>query len=253
MSVEIYRRAPALAAAYRDQLPGFGAAPGLRDWAAGYAADHAGRCLWDARFLLRHGRTGRLLNIGGAPYLFEFALKHENPAAEIVSVDLDPERFPHVEAALGIRVVAGNIESGGWEAGGLFDCIVLAEVFEHLRIDLLGTLAGIRNHLSRDGLLYLTTPNGLSLWALCGRFMRGRTGPPLVSEWEKLRRIGHMGHVREYSALEVTETLASCGFVIEKSMFRAPKGDKWPLRDLLVPLRPSLAEEVVVLARKHDP
>jgi hypothetical protein len=147
MTIEVYDSAPDVTQAYMDLLGNFGVTPDLANWARQYAASHAGRCLWDARFLLRHHRIARLLNIGGAPYLFETALKHENPAIDIVTIDLDPVRFPGVAETLGIRVIQGDIESPDWDLDEEFDCIVFAEIFEHLRIDLLGTLARVRQNL----------------------------------------------------------------------------------------------------------
>lgn len=250
MSAEIWRPATGLAAEFVQLLPSFEADKGLADWAADYAHGHAGRCQWDARFLTTHYPSQRYLNIGGAPFLFEFALRRENPAADITSIDLDPSRFPGAEEALGIRIVGADIESPKANIAGAFDCIVFAEILEHLRIDILGTLARIRDVLAPGGVLYVTTPNGLGFEPIRRHYLRGRTGPSVVGEWGKLVRLGHMGHVREYSAREVKEVLEHAGFRVESCRFREGIGGRWPLRDLLLKLRPSLASELVLACRK---
>jgi SAM-dependent methyltransferase len=250
MSAEIYYPAHDVAEKYIEILPRFRLPQGLVDWAAQYALGHAGRCLWDARFLANHIRNGRVLNIGGAPYVFEMILRDERPDLQLVTVDLDPDRFPGVEEALGIRVIQGNIEGPGWELNETFDCIVFAEILEHLRIDLLGTLDRVRNRLKPEGTLYLTTPNGLSFLNIFHHFLRGRTGPPPIREWEKLGSLGHMGHIREYSLIEVTELLTSCGLTIDKVILRNQRDGDWPLRDLLVRSRSGLAGEIVIVARR---
>jgi len=249
MASEIYYPAPEVAERYINLLPQFRVDEGLAHWAEQYAVGHAGRCLWDAQFLARRFGTGRILNIGGAPYLFEMILKEEKPDLELVTVDLEPGRFPGAGEALGIRVIGGDVESPNWQLEQKFDCIVFAEILEHLRIDLLGTLIRVRDHLTTQGILYLTTPNGLSFWNIFKHYTRGRTGPSPTMEWRKLSSIGHMGHVREYSTVEVTELLTSCNFTIDNVILRSQKDGRWLLRDLVLASRSQFASEMVIVAR----
>jgi 2-polyprenyl-3-methyl-5-hydroxy-6-metoxy-1,4-benzoquinol methylase len=249
MKAEIYDPAPELAAKYIELLPQLRVNPVLAEWAADYARGHAGRCRWDARFVAGELQVHQILNIGGAPYLFEMIVRNEKPEIAVVSVDLEPDRFPGAASTLGIRVICGNIENTDWGIAEKFDCIVFAEILEHLRIDLLGTLTRIRDLLKPEGILYLTTPNGLSFWNIFKHFLQGRTGPSPIVEWEKLSRLGHMGHVREYSVTEVRELLTSCGFVVDRTIFRSSKDGRWPLRDLLISRRAAFAGEIVMVAR----
>lgn len=250
MAAKIYYPAREVAEKYIELLPRFRVAQDLVSWAEGYALGHAGRCLWDAQFLANHSAKGRVLNIGGAPYLFEMILRDQRPDLELVTVDLEPNRFPGVEESLGIRVIRANIEAANWRLDEEFDCVVFAEILEHLRIDLLGTLGRVRDHLKDQGILYLTTPNGLSFWNIFKHFLQGRTGPSPILEWGKLSNLGHMGHVREYSISEVTELLTCCGFRIDKIILRSSKDGNWPLRDILLKARPKFAGEIVIVARK---
>ncbi|MEJ0048615.1 MAG: methyltransferase domain-containing protein [Rhodospirillales bacterium] len=122
-----------------------------------------------------------------------------------------------------MQIARADIEIEDREIEGKFDFVVFTEIFEHLRIDIPGTMARVRDLLTDDGTLYLTTPNGLSLDAWRTRILRDRTGPPLPEEWSKLARLGHMGHVREYSATELEELLRYCGFAIEKRQYRVQR------------------------------
>jgi SAM-dependent methyltransferase len=248
-AAQLYYPAPDTAARYAKLLPSFGAAPELAAWAADYASGHAGRCQWDARFLAGRLRSGRVLNIGGAPFLFEMVLRAENPNLEIFTVDLNPERFPGVEQTLGLRVIRGDVERVDWQLDEKFDCVVFAEILEHLRVDLLGTLRRIKHLLTPQGILYLTTPNGLSFANIYRHYLHGRTGPSPVNEWGKLANLGHMGHVREYSAVEVREMLATCGYSVDELIMRSPKDGNWPLRDMLIRRRARFADELVILAQ----
>jgi SAM-dependent methyltransferase len=251
MAVAAYHHQPEFAAEFAAILPGFGASPDLTEWAAGYARLHAGRCHWDAHFVGTRSPK-RCLNIGGAPYLFECALKKQFPAIDQTSVDLAPERFPNAAAMIGMQTVRADIEIAAPQVAGKFDFIVFTEIFEHLRIDILATMARVRDLLADNGRLYLTTPNGLSLDAWRTRLVRDRTGPALVDEWSKLTRLGHMGHVREYSATEVEEVLRHCGFAIEERQYRVQRTTPRPRRDLLLKLRPALAEEILIVARRGE-
>jgi hypothetical protein len=118
-----------------------------------------------------------------------------------------------------IQIDIENRYPSALQALGQFECVVFCEIFEHMRVNLLGTISLLRNLLAENGILYLTTPNGLGLYALM-ELLRGRTGSDPVGEWSKLAEFGHMGHVREYSRGEVASILRHCGFVVEQQFFR---------------------------------
>lgn len=247
MSLAEYCHAPDFAAEFNAVLPRFGANRALEDWAKNYAGMHAGRCLWDAEFVGRRP-IRRCLNIGGAPYLFEYAIRKQFPDVELTSLDIHPERFPNAAQILGMRIVSCNIETDAPALTEKFDMIVFTEMFEHLRIDILGTMRRIRELLAEDGRLYLTTPNGWGWTAWRILYLRGRTGPYPVEEWSKLSRLGHMGHVRLYSLLELAEVLAHCGFTIQASGYRSLRRRHRGLRDVVMRVRPSSGDEILVVA-----
>jgi hypothetical protein len=194
----------------------------LKNWAQEYVRKQAGRCSWDVDFLVKNYKFSSCLNVGGAPFIFEYLLKKARPDLAMVSLDLDPERFPEAERVLNVKIAPINIESADPSATrmlGQFECVVFCEIFEHLRMNLLGTMSLLRDLLVEGGILYLTTPNGQGLYAI-SEYLRGRTGSGPVNEWSKLTQLGHMGHVREYSHKEVCEVLQHCGFVVERHLYR---------------------------------
>lgn len=233
----------------------------FQPWAKLYArAGAIDRLQSDVDYLLARHHPERILNVGGAPYIFEHLMRQARPQIEIISLDLSPERFPHVEDQLGVQVRKLDIESASTAditALGRFDCIVFTEIFEHLRIDLLGTMRRLRDLLTDDGVLYLSTPNGLGLHGLKRLFL-GRTGPPVVDEWSKLSRLGHMGHVREYSMREVREVLIATGYRIDHAAYRMDTKALGSLKararnaalSLLFRLAPGSAGKMVVVARR---
>ena len=190
----------------------------LRSWATAYARNSYGRVSWDVDAVMAY-HPKRVLNVGGAPFLFEFLVRRTYPEVDIVSVDIDPERFRPFIDAIGLEAVAANVEIELPRLAGDFDVVVFAELLEHCRINLIETVSRIATLVGPGGRLYLTTPNGTSL-ARRLRFMRGRSGPSLVNEWSKLTSLGHMGHVREYSAKELRELFEYCGLEVERLTLR---------------------------------
>jgi hypothetical protein len=232
----------------------------MRLWGEGYVHGHAGRLLWDVEFLTKNYRFSNCLNVGGAPFLFEYLIRKSQPELKLVSLDLAPHRFPFVSEILGAEIVKMDIEQASASnitTLGKFQCIVFCEIFEHLRINLLRTLALLGKLLDDDGILYLTTPNGVGLSAWLTKFIQGRTGPEPVQEWRKLSQIGHMGHVREYSLREVEEVLRESGLRVAVNFFRRQSTLRGTVRSkiretvqvLATNMVPSLGDEIGIVAR----
>jgi SAM-dependent methyltransferase len=259
-----WAKSPAIAAEFLTLLPQFGCDATLQVWAANYARMHGGRCKWDADFLAARYDVSTCLNVGGAPFLFEFFLRRAAPGANMVTLDLEPSRFSQAQAILQTRIEPIDIEAmrvGDAAVLGKFKCVVFAEIFEHMRMNLLGTVRSLRDLLTDDGVLYITTPNGLRWSVFRDHITRGRTGPDPVREWGKLETLGHMGHVREYSRREVAAVLEHCGFSIEFFCYRRSErparsafsklrtyGDR-----LLASIFPWLGQEVIFVAKKRAP
>ncbi|MFB0610868.1 class I SAM-dependent methyltransferase [Aurantiacibacter poecillastricola] len=190
-------------------------------YAASYIADHKQRCIDDARRLAREFPGARILNVGGTPYLFEYIARELG--LDVVTVDLDPSRDPQQLADLGINVQQVDIETPEGRSAVDFqsyDVVVMAEILEHMRIDLVATLRGIAESLRADARIYLTTPNFYYAPSFARMLAEGRSGPPLVKEWRKIGEVGHMGHVREYTRRELEELFAFCGLVVESLTVR---------------------------------
>jgi hypothetical protein len=234
----------------------------MRLWAEDYVHGHAGRLRWDVDYLTANFRFESCLNVGGAPYLFEYLLKKSNPNVALATLDLDIARFPRAGKVLGTKIVQMDVEqmsSASLELVGKHECVIFCEVFEHLRINILQTMETVAELLAPTGVLYLTMPNGLGRSAWLTKYAKGRTGPAPVPEWRKLSQIGHMGHVREYSVREIQEVLEACGFGVDRYFFRRQSSfygtARSRIRDtaqlLAAHLVPSLGDEIGVIARKR--
>lgn len=257
-----WQSASRLAAEYVEIVRAFGSNNEMRDWAEGYVHGHAGRLQWDVDFLVSNYSFSSCLNVGGAPFLFEYLISKSRPELRLTSLDLDPLRFPAASRILGTEVVQMDIERTNTAAItslGQFQCVVFCEIFEHLRIDLLRTVNSLAQLIAPEGILYLTMPNGLGLSAWLTKFINGRTGPDPVSEWRKLTQIGHMGHVREYSLCELQGVLEECGLRVERYFFRRQSSFRGTIRSRIrdtaqavaMKVIPSLGDEIGVVARRR--
>ena len=174
-----------------------------------------------------------------------------------VGVDVDPGRVAELVRQLRLDVRRCDVERAPLPFGDdAFECVMLCEVFEHLRIDPAFVLSEVNRVLAPGATLLLTTPNVYSLPSL-GRFVLGRSIADPVEEFGKLRGLGHMGHVREYSAREVAHFLEAFGFAVRSIDYRShasQSGWKRRLLRMLYRLAPRrFRREIVVVARKASP
>ena len=189
--------------------------------ALSYIADHGRRCIDDAVRLSRMRPGGKILNVGGRPYLFEYIARELE--MDVDTLDLSPDRNPAEIADLGIDVRALDFEKPEDRAKidlEAYDIICLAEIIEHMRHDLVGTFRDLSHRMRRDALAYVTTPNFYYAPAILKTLSSGRSGPSLVREWGKLEQVGHMGHVREYARSELRDFFRFTGFDIQSSVVR---------------------------------
>ena len=197
--------------------------PALREWAQNYARNHRHRLAGDLEMVRRYAPRGAgILEFGSCPPFLTVAL-HELGYA-VTGLDLAPDRFalPLTERGLSILKVDFETESVPFEDDS-FDIILFNEVFEHLRINLIRTMTEVRRVLKAGGTLFLTTPNLRSLrgiWALLRQHTTCHVQPDLYEEYDKLRRYGHMGHVREYTAREMSTFLSKVGLRTRRTLFR---------------------------------
>jgi methionine biosynthesis protein MetW len=117
----------------------------------------------------------RVLDLGCSSGSLGAALKARQ-GAEVVGVEREPVYAARAEARLD-RVVEADLETffqagGGAESIGEFDCVIAADVLEHLR-DPWEVLAQAAGHLRRGGTAVVSLPN-IRYWRTF--WMLGRRG-----------------------------------------------------------------------------
>lgn len=220
-------------------------------WVTEFAANHAGRIARDVDMLRTYTLQGAsVLDVGAMPLLFTLAA--QSAGYRVTGLDLDPDRLGSLPADAGLDIRRCDIEREPIPADDAsFDAVVFNELFEHLRIDPIFTLSEVRRVLRPGGLLYLSTPNLRSLVGIANFLLLGRAysccARPYL-EYTKLRTIGHMGHVREYTPREVREFLSAVGFRVQKTIYRGTSG--FALADAVGRVIPPLRSFISVLATR---
>jgi SAM-dependent methyltransferase len=201
--------------------------PALSPWFTGYVREHRSRFAADLRLIERYvARGASLLEYGAIPLVTTAALA--SLGYDVRALDVRPARFARSIEALGLDVACCDIETAPAPfASASFDAVLFNELLEHLRINPVFTLREARRLLRPRGRLLLSTPNlrsfrGLANLLFAGRALTASGG--VYEQYEKLETLGHMGHVREYTAREVGELLSRCGFDVEALVFRGGHG-----------------------------
>jgi SAM-dependent methyltransferase len=190
-------------------------------------------------------RGGCMLEIGGYPFYFSMCLR--KLGVDLTTVDLAPQRAEKLIHEQSLTVVACDIECEALPFGDhSVATIAFCATFEHLRVDPFFALREMRRVLQPDGWLYLTTPNLYRLGNVVSFALgRGLAFDP-IREYGKLRAVGHMGHVREYTAFEMRRILANVGFVAIEVKTRATPSQRGKVVDAIHQLLPG---ELIVTAR----
>ncbi|WP_415380081.1 class I SAM-dependent methyltransferase [Halosimplex sp. TS25] len=182
----------------------------LDDWAGEYFESHRGYYVDILRRLPDPECVDRVLEVGSIPCHLTFGM--DALGYDVVGLDIDPKRFDTFIAEHGLDIRQCDIERNEFPFPDVtFDFVLFSEVFEHLRVDPIHTLEEIERVLVPGGTLLLTTPN-LYFIGHVYRYLRGNAYDEPYHEFAKLRTLGHMGHVREYSTDQVETFLRNTGF-----------------------------------------
>lgn len=227
----------------------------LDDWFLKYGKSHRYRLAFDLDYLdiFFKDRLLKVLEVGALPFILTRALKLKG--YDVEAVDVEPARMKQVINKFNIEVVKCDIETDTLPYDdNSFDIILFNEVFEHLRINPIYTFKELRRVLKTDGTIFISTPNLLSLKGLYSLLIQKKSPSNIYGEYEKLIKLGHMGHVREYTPTELKEFLAACRFEVSYIIYRGlPKSStKWKqlTANIGLTIFPSLRRYFSIIAHK---
>lgn len=151
----------------------------------------------------------RILDVGCARGDLGFALKQRDPGTEVMGVEMSPTLARYAKAQLD-RVLVGTVEETLPELpDGYFDCIIFADVLEHL-VNPHQLLADIRQKLAESGVIVTSIPNV--------RHQRVMRMLVLQGQWEYGEGgLLDSGHLRFFTLAGIMSMFRWAGFEAEVS------------------------------------
>lgn len=231
--------------------------PFFQNDVADYMATHRERISFDLDYAMKFLRPrSKVLEIGAFPYLLTLPLIEKG--FEVTVVDKPSKAMsPEIAMHWKLRTAACDVDAERLPFGAdQFDCVILNEVFEHLRFNLIFTMREIRRVIRRGGLLLLSTPNLRSLrglYHLLWKWEAFSAMGGIYHNYASLENAGVMGHVREYTSKEVVDFLQQIGFDIEGVIYRGRYTDDWwvwRVSHYISQIRPELKPFFSIVARK---
>lgn len=215
-------------------------APELKDWYNGYSEQHKTRLAFDLAYLQEefpNTSSTKILELGSTPLILTSAIQERGYT--IIGVDMLPNRFKSSIKNNNLDIVQAELGNGDLPfPDDSFDALILNEVFEHLQSNLIIVFNELKRVLKPGGKLFLSTPNLKSVVGIRNFLFRGKAYSccgELYEEHKKFIKYGHMGHVREYSPIEVITFLYKMGFKTETLIYRGRYLRKYQIIDYLAP------------------
>ncbi len=192
----------------------------LIEWYKFYANEHKERLAFDIDYVREYiSAESVIIEFGAIPPILTIALT--NLGYQVCALDIAPERFSNTILSSGLDIRKANIETQKLPfESNTFHAALFNEIFEHLRINPIETLGEVIRVLKPGGTLLLSTPNLASLKGYRELIFRNKAPGNVFDEYMKLETLGHMGHVREYTPIEVCTFLEGIGFEIREVIFR---------------------------------
>lgn len=221
-------------------------------WLEKYFANHKHRLALDFEWCRANfAKDAKVLEVGAYPFFVTRALM--SGGYEVRTVDHPAPEVGRLALTLSVASSECDIERNRLPfPDGYFDEILFNEVFEHLRIDLLFTIDELRRVLKPGARLWLSTPNLRSARGIVNFLLKeeawSRVGGGLFAQWNHLRTMGWMGHVREYTSKEVADFLVASGFAVERLVYRGDWSN--PLAHAVSRVKPSLRPYFSCIAYK---
>lgn len=155
---------------------------------------------------------GSILDIGGA---YGTLLSYAGAALNVprkVLFDKVLACAPGCNSRFGLEVHHVDVETEDFTRFGRFDLIIFTEVLEHFNYAPIPTLRKIRNALSENGYLLLSTPDART-W---GRLASPYKDLAEIPEYQGQKQPWIDGHIWQYTKQELDAVISKTGFQVER-------------------------------------
>ena len=173
----------------------------------------------------------KILEVGAFPYLLTIPLVRSGYRVTVLGKGSSQEHLRHIPESIGAQSIDCDLDVDAIAAAdGCFDAVVMNEVFEHLRINLIFSMRELYRVLRPGGVLLLSTPNLRSINGIYNLLRHQESYSSMGGIFENfshLEKVGIMGHIREYTPKEVTDFLLEIGFSIQGVIHRGRFDDSW--------------------------
>jgi len=217
-----------------------------------YFKDHRERLALDFEWITHAvDKSAEILEIGGYPYFLTRSLQRAGFAVH--SADARVGEAAHLAQQLSLPVSWCDIENADLPfPDATFDEVIFNEVFEHLRINPIFAVRNLMRVLRPGGRLWLSTPNLKSLRGIINFLWHSEAwsvvGEGIYAQYDSFEKGDGMGHVREYTSVEVGKFLNEVGFKVEKVMYRGRSRNE--LMNVAFKLVPSFRPYFTIISRK---
>ena len=147
-----------------------------------------------------------ILDVGCGKGMLGVSLKSADKERTVMGIEKYPDAADEARGLLD-KVINADIESPDFPVmKEKFDCIIFADILEHLR-DPLGILKRFKNNLNRDGFIVCSIPNVRHYTVILQLLLKG---------WE-YKDFGIMDrtHLRFFSLMSMRSLLGEAGYDIE--------------------------------------
>jgi 2-polyprenyl-3-methyl-5-hydroxy-6-metoxy-1,4-benzoquinol methylase len=223
-----------------------------------YYDTHKARIAFDLDYADRFLRpSDRVLEVGAFPYLLTLPLISKNYDVTALDKCSSLEYLPAVADKFKVKVIDCDLDIDRIpENDGSFDCVIMNEVFEHLRINLIASMREVCRVLRPRGVLLLSTPNLRSVRGINNLLRRQEAYSSwggIYDNYSHLEKTGIMGHVREYTSKEVTDFLQKIGFEVDGTIYRGSysEGWFWKLAQQFTRVQPQFKPYFSIVAHKR--
>jgi 2-polyprenyl-3-methyl-5-hydroxy-6-metoxy-1,4-benzoquinol methylase len=228
-------------------------APSARDWWTRYLETHQSHVLTLLRLTVpwvSPYERRSVVDVGSFPGLYSVVLAQLGYT--VSAVDLAPERAGTLWEKHGIEAWKRDIEIEDLPiASSSVAFATLSEVLEHLRVNPFKPLREIHRVLQPGGHVLISVPHISPRHRI--RFFLGKDYQgDIISEYQSLEGIGHMGPYRLLSRAEIRAMLAHTGFEVKSEIVTGwlPRG-RWSFVRFLGPLRNQFRSHYYVVAEKR--
>jgi SAM-dependent methyltransferase len=161
---------------------------------------------------IEEGKVERCLDIGCMVGTLLAYAKTLNPKIDVYSYNLIKFISDECMKKYDIKFHQGNIETQPFYYEGKFDVIIMTEIVEHFKWNIVPTIIKVVEHLSDDGVLYISTPNAANPeWGRLGKYNSWKDIPqPIINDVF----VYDLGHEYQYLLDEMLEVFDQCGLEV---------------------------------------